>query len=59
MSGMTRSTAPEGGGFLLCSAADTVLSEAAFAFGGGLDAQDRSGVCERQHRADARLTAAA
>jgi hypothetical protein len=59
MSGMTRSTAQEGGGFLLCSAADTVPSEAAFAFGRGLDAKDRSGACERQHRADAGLTAAA
>ena len=51
MSSTTRGTAPEGGGFLLCSAADTVPIEAAFAFGRGLDAQDSSGACERQHRA--------
>ena len=51
MSGMARSTAPGGPGFLLRSAALTAPGEAVFAFGRGLDAQDSSGACERQHRA--------
>ena len=59
MSGMTRSTAPGGPGFLLRSAAPTAPGAAVFASGRGLDAQDSSGVCERQHRAHAGPAAAA
>jgi hypothetical protein len=59
MSGVTRSIAPEDGGFLLCSAAPTAPSEGVLAFGRGLDAQESLGACEPQHRAHSRRAAAA
>ena len=43
MSGMTRSTAPGGPGFLLRSVAPTAPGEAVFALGRARDAQDSSG----------------
>jgi hypothetical protein len=50
MSGVIRSIAPEGGGFLLGAAPPTALSEAVFAFGRELES---SGGCGRGNRAHA------
>jgi hypothetical protein len=48
MSGVMRSIAPKGGGFLLCAAPPTAPSGTVFAFGQELDS---SGGCGRGNRA--------